>query len=87
MFMRGGNTTAGKVKVRVKYTDDTATGKITLNLLPAFDYTELPDSLTVTSANVGKIKVQIQNTSPSGKLAVDDVRLMHEKISSLIGLP
>jgi hypothetical protein len=66
---------SGKIKVRVKYSDGTETGKIDVSIGQSAEYTELKGSYTLESANVSKIKVQINHRSSAGKVYVDDVRL------------
>jgi hypothetical protein len=59
---------SGKLKVRVKYSDGTATGKIDAPITQNTDYAELAGSYVLMSANVSKIKVQINHKSGAGKV-------------------
>ncbi|HEX2618902.1 MAG TPA: hypothetical protein VHL11_02115, partial [Phototrophicaceae bacterium] len=68
--------TAGKIKVRVIYGDSTETGKINSPLAVTNGYQETVGEVILSSGNVTKIKVQIKNSSPSGKFYVDDVSLL-----------
>lgn len=87
LFVKGdGAAVSGKVKLRVKYSDGTPTGKITLNFLPTSDYIELTDDVMLDSANVQAIKLQVQHTSPSGKVSVDAVKLLYA-VPALLPLP
>lgn len=80
---------SGKLKVRVKYTDDTKTGKIDMNIVPNADNTELMGSYVLQSANVSKIKVQISHKSAAGKVYIDEVSLVYTAGtgSNLLPLP
>jgi predicted outer membrane repeat protein len=69
-------TTAGKIKVVVRYTDSTPKGKIQLMLIQTSAYTEYKGSYVVLSPNVQKIKVLIGHNSTSGKAYIDDVSLV-----------
>jgi hypothetical protein len=89
LWVKATNSAAsGKIKVRVKYGDSTPTGKIDLTITPNGDYTELTGNHEITSANVSKIKVQIDHTSAAGKVFVDDVSLIYsEAHAGLLPLP
>jgi M6 family metalloprotease-like protein len=66
---------AGKLKLRVKYTDTTPTGKITESVLANGVYNSINQTLVIGSSAVSKIKVQIDFKGASGKLYVDVVSL------------
>jgi hypothetical protein len=61
-------------KLTVKYLDATAAGKI-VRSLSALDWTESMGLLTVNSAAVKKIKLQVKFSAPTGKLSIDDLSL------------
>jgi alpha-tubulin suppressor-like RCC1 family protein len=87
MFVKATNAAAsGKVKVRVKYSDGTATGKIDANIVQSADYIQATGSHTLLSANVSKVKLSIQNRSAVGKVLVDDVALT-KATNGLMALP
>jgi hypothetical protein len=68
---KGGAT--GKVKVVVKYGDDTKS-KISTDITDTSDLYQLfSGSTTLTSTDVAKAKIGIKSDSTSGKLYVDDV--------------
>jgi hypothetical protein len=74
----------------VKYSDGTATGKITENITTTSGYTSVTGNHNLLSAAVTKIKVQVQNTSTAGKVFVDDVSLLYVAnggTSGLVPLP
>jgi hypothetical protein len=76
LFSNASNAlTTGKVKLRVRYNDGTATGKLNITLDPTTGYAFDNGILTLASGNVDRIKLTIQNASPAGKVYVDDVRL------------
>lgn len=70
-----GNTINAKVKLRVKYTDGTETGKLNPVLSTSDGYTELVEHIVIDSAAINKIKIVVNNSSPAGKLYIDDVSL------------
>jgi hypothetical protein len=76
-----------KVKLRVTYSDGADKGKITLSIIQNEDYTEFPDTLSLASANIQKIKLQISNKSTAGKVLIDDVSLHLYESNSLLPLP
>jgi hypothetical protein len=80
-FVNGGSSGAGRLKVRVKYSD-AQTSKLNVDLLPNGAYEELTGIVEIVSLNITKVKVQIQNTSQAGKVAVDDVRLFYVPVGS-----
>lgn len=87
-FVKGGNAPAVKVKVRVKYTDDSETGKINLNVTSGSDYVEITNDYALVSGAVNKIKVQFGNKSTSGKVYIDDVSLIYTSgAAGIIPLP
>jgi hypothetical protein len=73
----GGSPVNGTIKVRVKYSDNTPTGKLNQVFFAVSNYTELTGDYFLQSGNVRKIKVQIDHKSPSSKIYVDDVRLLY----------
>jgi hypothetical protein len=86
LFVDGTSTANGKIKVRVKFSDDTPTGKITENFATTGDYTEVTGSYTLESDAVSSIKVQIGNRGVSGKVFVDDVTLTQSTAMGLLPL-
>ena len=68
-------TASGKVKVVVKYSDSENRTKLTAPIAITPGYVELADTETLLSGAVSKIKIQIGNKSPNGKIYVDDVSL------------
>jgi hypothetical protein len=78
VFVKASSSAArGKIKVSVKYSDSTQTGKISQSIVTAADYSDIPDGYVIVSANVSKIKFSILHTSKSGKVYVDDVSLLY----------
>lgn len=76
-FVDAGSSAQGKIRVVVTYTDLTAS-KLNLNLLPTGAiYAEVTGILALNSAAVSQVKVQFRHNSPSGKVYVDDVSLLH----------
>jgi predicted extracellular nuclease len=83
VFVNAGNSAVkGKLKVRVKYTD-AEKGKITENLAQTEGYEEMTGALTIASASISKIKVQISHSSSAGKLYIDDASLLWVTSSAL----
>lgn len=83
-------TTAGKIKVVVRYADSTPKGKIQLVLVQTSAYTEYRGTYVVRSPNVQKIKVLVGHNSLSGKTYVDDMSLIKTMLISrdeLLPLP
>ncbi|MBC8097842.1 MAG: hypothetical protein H7Y11_00230, partial [Armatimonadetes bacterium] len=65
-----------KAKLRVKYSDGTDKGKLTLELTTAtIGYILLSDAYSVTSSAVQSVKVKFDNRSTSSKFYLDDVSL------------
>jgi CSLREA domain-containing protein len=91
VYVNAGSSAAkGKIKVRVKYSDGTDTGKITEAIITTTEYTEIPGGYVLVSGAVSKIKVGIQNSSTSGKVYIDDVSLLYTAgggLRNLIPLP
>ncbi|MBC8171802.1 MAG: FG-GAP repeat protein [Anaerolineae bacterium] len=90
LFLNASNAaTNGKIKVRVGYSDSTATGKITEDLTQTGGYTEITGGYMIESGAVQKIKVQLEHKSAAGKLFIDDVTLILQAggVSRLIVLP
>jgi CSLREA domain-containing protein len=85
-YIKAPSTVNAKVKVRVKYSDNTETGKITLTILSASDYTLVTGNEEVMSSAVSKIKVQIDNKGTSGKVFIDDVTLQLQAANSNGGM-
>ncbi|HEX2622952.1 MAG TPA: choice-of-anchor Q domain-containing protein, partial [Phototrophicaceae bacterium] len=81
-----GDAVSGKAKLKVKYTDGTPTGKVILPLSSSDEYLEKFDDVLISSAAISKLKLQISNNSPSGKLYIDDVSLA-QNASTLQLLP
>jgi hypothetical protein len=71
---------SGKFKLVVAYGDSTASSKTTALIFQTVDggYELVTGSETVTisSATVSKIKLQIKHTSPAGKVYLDDVSVL-----------
>ncbi|HEX2619135.1 MAG TPA: hypothetical protein VHL11_03280, partial [Phototrophicaceae bacterium] len=79
-------TAAGKVKVVVAYSDaDSGKAVTTLGTTSGYQGLVL-DTITLASANVTKIKVQIKHSSPTGKVYVDDVVLNWTPAAAANGL-
>jgi hypothetical protein len=72
------NTANARVKLRVKYSDDTPTGKINLTIGKTNGYQLFFGAYTILSPNVTKVQVQIQNRSVSGKIYIDDTSLRQD---------
>jgi hypothetical protein len=86
VFVKGSSAaTTARIKLRVKYTDETPTGKLNVDILQTADYAPLSGSLDVESAAVGKIKFQIDHKGASGKVYIDDAALTLN--SGLLPLP
>ncbi len=69
-------TTAGRIKVVIRYTDGTPKGKLQLVLVQTSAYTEYRGNYIILSPNVQKIKVLVKNNSRNGKAYVDDMSLI-----------
>ena len=80
LYAKGSAGTAGKVMLKVAYTDGTPPDKISANLPTTGSYTPLNGELTLSSPNVDKIKVAIKHQSISGKTLIDDVELIHTSV-------
>jgi predicted outer membrane repeat protein len=83
-------TTAGKIKVVVRYADNTPKGKLQLMLIQTSAYTEYKGQYMILSPHIQKIKVLIGYTSRDGKAYVDDVSLIKTLLisrDSLLPLP
>jgi hypothetical protein len=80
---------SGQIKVVVKYADGAAKSKTSVDLSQTAGDELRSNTLTLTSGNIAKIKVQIIHTSPQGKITVDAVRLLWESgaDSELLALP
>jgi hypothetical protein len=90
VFANASNTAVnGKVKMSVKYSDDTAKCKINLSLVTTDGYNLLDSDCVITSAAVAKIKFQVKHLSAAGKIYLDDISVIHNVASpaSLIPLP
>jgi uncharacterized delta-60 repeat protein len=89
VFAKGENPSVnGRVKLRVKYGDDSTTGKINVTLAPTTGYQEFVSvPYPLVSSNVSKIKVQIDHKSTAGKVYVDDIRLNVTTSTGLVPLP
>jgi hypothetical protein len=84
-----GKTTGGalgKVKVVVKYSDDTKT-KITVDLDNPDAYAIESGNGTLTNTTIVKFKLSSKSSSTAGKIYVDDVSLIHESAASVIPVP
>jgi hypothetical protein len=71
------------IKLKIKYSDNTPTGKASRVLSQTTGYDEVTLPYTIQSENVVKIKLIFDHRTPSGKLFIDDVTLLW----SLIGTP
>ncbi len=83
-------SSSGKIKFVVKYDDGTPPTKIKGAVLPTLNGEYEPwgnDPLhppTVASSSVKKVKFNIKNTSPSGKILVDNVSIIHTSASARV---
>jgi hypothetical protein len=81
-------TASGKIKVVVKYSDSDDRTKLTGDIATTVGYVEVTDSDVLLSAAVSKIKFQVGNKSPDGKIYVDDVSLVQTAgVPALLPLP
>lgn len=67
------------VRLRVKYTDGTPTGKVNLVAAKSKEYVLQSQSYILESANIKKINVVIANQSRAGRVYIDDASLMLRK--------
>jgi CSLREA domain-containing protein len=86
-FVKASGGVNARIKVRIKFSDGTETGKINVTISAAADYAEVTGSVNVASSVVQKIKLQIDNKGTSGKVFIDDVTLKHIPADSLLPLP
>jgi hypothetical protein len=77
----------GKIKLRVKYSDDTAKGKSTQAFGHTPQYMQFVREITLESINIAEIAVQIDHRSPAGKVFVDDASLIWSRSTGLLPLP
>lgn len=68
-------TTSAKVKVQAKYTDTDEKTTFSQALPVSAVYQQTTGSLTLTSSNINRVRIQIINKSPAGKVFIDDVSL------------
>ena len=83
---------SGKLKLVVKYGDGTPATKVKGNLSATNGYelwgTDINNLPTLASANIAKVKLIFKNTSPAGKIYIDDVSLVHLPAGErILGLP
>ncbi|MBC8100013.1 MAG: hypothetical protein H7Y11_11270 [Armatimonadetes bacterium] len=77
VFIRAtSETTAGKVKLTVKYGDGTPKGKVSFDLLQTSAYTRFGGVYTLLSTNLTRIRVQVSYRAISGKIYADDASLL-----------
>ncbi len=78
---------SGRLKLVLKYSDDTPNEKQTFDLGESTDYTETSTSFTLASTAIKQFKVQVKFNQSSGKLYVDDVRLTHSVGAGSMPIP
>jgi hypothetical protein len=82
------HTPTGKIKVIVKYADDSLDkSKIDLNLIQTSGYQLLTGDLSLQSSELDKIKVSIRHSASSGKVFVDSVQLIKSSTLPVLPLP
>lgn len=64
-----------KLRVLVKYNDDTPTGKFIVTLTPTAGYEQITGEVTIVSSDVNKIIVKMTNRSDGGSAYIDAVSL------------
>lgn len=78
LYVSASNPTAsGKIRLRVVYGDGTTAKRLSHHIMPTTGYQQVNFPYTLTSSSVVSIRIWVMNTSPSGKLYIDDVSLQN----------
>ncbi len=77
VYAKVGKGTVGKIKLKVTYSDTTSPSKKSYKFWRTKDYSAFSIFVTLDSANVQQINVQVKHRSGTGKLFVDDVAVHH----------
>jgi large repetitive protein len=80
------SSVSGKIKVVVKYGDDTPKSKISMGLAKTDGYEPFTETEVISSANVVKLKLSVNHRSLDGKVFLDGLSLKQGNIT-LIPLP